>query len=37
MIAPAGNSGIMFRVSEPTDAPYLTGPEIQVLDNARPP
>ena len=25
MIAPAGNSGIMFRVSEAADAPYLTG------------
>ena len=34
MIAPAGNSGIMFRVSEAADAPYLTGPEMQVLDNA---
>jgi hypothetical protein len=33
-IAPAGNSGIMFRVSEAADAPFLTGPEMQVLDNA---
>ena len=33
-IAPRGNSGIMFRVSEAADAPYLTGPEMQVLDNA---
>ena len=34
MIAPSGNSGIMYRVSEAADAPYLTGPEFQVLDNA---
>jgi hypothetical protein len=34
MIAAGGNSGIMYRVSEATDAPYLTGPEFQVLDNA---
>jgi hypothetical protein len=33
-IAPGGNSGIMFRVSEAADASYLTGPEMQVLDNA---
>jgi hypothetical protein len=33
-IAPAGNSGIMFRVSEAADATHLTGPEMQVLDNA---
>jgi hypothetical protein len=33
-IASGGNSGIMFRVSESTDAPHLTGPEMQVLDNA---
>jgi hypothetical protein len=34
MIAAGGNSGIMYRVSESADAPYLTGPEFQVLDNA---
>jgi hypothetical protein len=33
-IAPGGNSGIMFRVSEAADATYLTGPEMQVLDDA---
>ena len=33
-VAPGGNSGIMYRVSE-TDGPtYFTGPEMQVLDNA---
>jgi hypothetical protein len=32
-IAAAGNSGIMFRVSESADQTYLTGPEMQVLDN----
>jgi 3-keto-disaccharide hydrolase len=36
-IAEGGNSGIMFRVSEAADATYLTGPEMQVLDNARHP
>lgn len=33
-IAPGGNSGIMFRVSESADATFQTGPEMQVLDNA---
>jgi hypothetical protein len=33
-IAPAGNSGIMYRVTEAADATFLTGPEMQVLDNA---
>lgn len=33
-IAPGGNSGIFYR-SDPTQSPpYLTGPEMQVLDNA---
>jgi Domain of Unknown Function (DUF1080) len=32
-IAPRGNSGIMYRVSEAGDATHLTGPEMQVLDN----
>lgn len=34
-IAPKGNSGIIFYVKEDPkyDAPYLTGPEMQVLDN----
>ncbi len=29
-----GNSGIMYRVSETADATYMTGPEVQVLDDA---
>jgi hypothetical protein len=36
-IAPGGNSGIMFRVSEDEEATYHTGPEMQVLDNGRHP
>jgi hypothetical protein len=32
-IAPRGNSGIMFRVSESGEATFHTGPEMQVLDN----
>jgi hypothetical protein len=34
-ISPGGNSGIMYRVSESEDAPYHTGPEYQLLDNAK--
>jgi hypothetical protein len=33
-IAPSGNSGIMYRVSESGEATFHTGPEMQVLDNA---
>ncbi len=33
-IAKDGNSGIMYRVSEAYDAPYESGPEMQVLDDA---
>jgi hypothetical protein len=35
-ISPGGNSGIFFRVVEDStlNAVYLTGPEMQVLDNA---
>lgn len=32
-ISPGGNSGIMFRVQETENAPWQTGPEIQILDN----
>ena len=32
-IAPGGNSGIMFHVSEDEAETYYTGPEVQVLDN----
>jgi len=34
MVPEAGNSGIMFRVTEDLGAPYETGPEYQVLDDA---
>ena len=33
-VAPNGNSGIMYRVSEAEAHPYETGPEFQVLDDA---
>ncbi|HYU79755.1 MAG TPA: DUF1080 domain-containing protein [Vicinamibacterales bacterium] len=36
-IAEGGNSGIMYRVSEAAAATFLSGPEMQVLDNARHP
>ena len=31
---PAGNSGVMFYVTEEGDATYYSGPEYQLLDNA---
>lgn len=34
-IAPEGNSGLMFHVDESEGAPWVTGPEIQVQDNAK--
>jgi len=34
-IWPAGNSGIMYRVTEDGDQTYMSGPEMQVLDDAR--
>ena len=34
-IAAGGNSGIMFRVDEKGEQTYHTGPEMQVLDDAR--
>ena len=34
-VAEGGNSGIMYRVTEDADATYQTGPEMQVLDDAR--
>ncbi len=36
-VTPGANSGVMYRVSEKEDAPYLTGPEYQLLDNKRHP
>ncbi|MCY2967428.1 MAG: DUF1080 domain-containing protein, partial [Planctomycetota bacterium] len=32
-ISKGGNSGIMFHVTEELDAPWQTGPEVQVQDN----
>lgn len=34
-VAPGSNSGIMYHVSEDETAPYFTGPEYQILDNAK--
>ena len=34
-ISEGGNSGIMYRVTEATEASYESGPEMQVLDDAR--
>ena len=34
-ISPGGNSGIMYRVTEDGEATYETGPEMQVLDDAK--
>lgn len=33
-IAPGGNSGVMFRVTEDAEETYHTGPEMQVLDDS---
>jgi len=33
-IAPGGNSGVFFRVTEDSDAVWHSGPEFQILDNA---
>ena len=33
-ISQGGNSGVMYRVGEGPGAPYETGPEYQILDNA---
>ena len=34
-VAPGGNSGVMYRVSEDVAESYESGPEMQVLDDAR--
>ncbi len=34
-IAPGGNSGVMYHVTEAAEEPYETGPEYQLLDDAR--
>ena len=36
-ISEGGNSGVMYRVGEDQEAPWHTGPEMQVLDDARHP
>lgn len=33
-IAPGGNSGVLFRVTEDVELPWHAGPEYQILDNA---
>ncbi|MEI6241009.1 MAG: family 16 glycoside hydrolase [Planctomycetia bacterium] len=33
-IAPGGNSGVMFHVTESEPKPWMSGPEVQILDNA---
>lgn len=33
-IAPGGNSGVMFHVTESQPKPWMSGPEIQILDSA---
>jgi len=37
MVEPGGNSGIFFRVTEGAAAAHETGPEMQLLDDARHP
>src|SRR5438105_4111599 len=32
-ISPGGNSGVMYHVQETFDHPFMTGPEMQVLDD----
>jgi hypothetical protein len=34
-MAPGGNSGVMYRVTEARENPWDSGPEYQVLDNTR--
>lgn len=34
-VGPGGNSGVMYRCSEDKQYPWQTGPEMQVLDDAR--
>ena len=34
-VNPGGNSGVMYRVSESEDATWYTGPEFQLLDDAK--
>ena len=32
-ITPGGNSGLMFHVTEDSDKPWHSGPEVQIIDN----
>jgi hypothetical protein len=34
-VSVGANSGVMYRVSESEEEPYYTGPEYQILDNAK--
>jgi hypothetical protein len=34
-VEPGGNSGIMYRVDDRGEQTYVTGPEMQILDDAR--
>lgn len=34
-ISPGGNSGVMFGVNEDSDKPWHSGPELQILDDAK--
>lgn len=34
-ISPGGNSGVMFGVDEKSDKPWHSGPELQILDDAK--
>jgi hypothetical protein len=34
MVTPGANSGVMYRVTEDHEAPWETGPEYQILDDA---
>lgn len=36
-VQPGGNSGVIYRVAETNGPTYITGPEMQVLDDARHP
>lgn len=35
LVAPGANSGIMYRADEGHSAPWMTGPEMQILDDDR--
>ena len=34
-ISPGGNSGVMFHVTEDSVKPWHSGPEVQIIDNAK--